>query len=112
MHKKLGGGGTAGTADPDRPKGCSSPCDTTLSSKTGRGAAAQGWARHHSVGGEQLVSLASLALLGSHFCLFVIFLLSAILLLLFLSQLFLSQPTGFSTFTLLKLFPSSRWGRE
>ena len=64
VHRKLGGD-TAGTADPNWPKGYPIPYDIMLSNKTrgevGEGAAAQGLAGHQTVGGKQLFSFALLS---------------------------------------------------
>ena len=66
------GGDTAGTSAPNSPKGYPTAREAVLSNKTGgwrmAGAAlARGLAGHRSVGGEQLLSFASLGFLGLSF---------------------------------------------
>ena len=78
VHKKLGGA-TAGTADPNCPKGYSILYNVMLRNKTegvklAGAAIARGLAEHPWAGGEQLFSFASLVCLGFYFSLFVIFL--------------------------------------
>ena len=108
MHKKLGGE-TAGTAHPSGPEGYSMPCDIMLSNKTrgkaGQGAAAQGLAEHHLVGGEQLFSFAPLVFLVCYFSLSLLFSFSLEFIVISMVILFLSQPMSFLTFTLPIVFP-------
>ena len=99
------GGDTAGTSAPNSPKGYPTAREAVLSNKTGgwrmAGAAlARGLAGHRSVGGEQLLSFASLGFLGlafPHSFLCVGFCPSGSLCLLKLS---LPEPTRFLPFTL------------
>ena len=102
---KAPGGDTAGTSAPNSPKGYPTAYEAVLSNETSKwrlaGAAlARGLAGHRSLGGEQLLSFASLVFLGlsfPHSSLCVGFFPSVSL---FLLKLSLPEPTRFLPFAL------------